>query len=95
MAQKYVGLDLGTSEVKAVLISAGLRSIQILDVVVEPVTLGPQGDTSLTAALDIGIAVLRRRGWNHYPVGVVLPGSFAAYRVFKFPFSDARRIAQA
>jgi type IV pilus assembly protein PilM len=95
MAQKYVGLDLGTSEVKAVLISAGLRTIQVLDVVVEPVTLKPTGDTSLAAALDIGIAVLRRRGWNHYPVGVVLPGSFAAYRVFKFPFSDARRIAQA
>ncbi|MFZ6183487.1 pilus assembly protein PilM [Nannocystis pusilla] len=95
MAQKYVGLDLGTSEVKAVLINAGLRTIQVLETVVEPVTLTPQGDTSLAAALDIGIAVLRRRGWNHYPIGVVLPGSFAAYRVFKFPFSDPRRIAQA
>ncbi|MDC0673959.1 pilus assembly protein PilM [Nannocystis radixulma] len=95
MAQKYVGLDLGTSEVKAVLINAGLRTIQVLDVVVEPVTLAPQGDTSLAAALDIGISVLRRRGWNHYPIGVVLPGSFAAYRVFKFPFNDPRRIAQA
>lgn len=95
MAQKYVGLDLGTSEVKAVLINAGLRTIQVLDVAVEPVVRVPTGDDSLAAALDIGVALLRRRGWNHYPVGVVLPGSFAAYRVFKFPFSDPRRIAQA
>ena len=37
MAQKYVGLDLGTHEIKAVLISAGLRTVQVLEVVVEPV----------------------------------------------------------
>jgi type IV pilus assembly protein PilM len=95
MAQKYVGLDLGTSEVKAVLVNAGLRTIQVLEVVVEPVSRAPQGDDSLAAALDIAIAVLRRRGWNHYPVGVVLPGNLASYRVFKFPFADPRRIAQA
>ena len=95
MAQKFVGLDLGTSEVKAVLVSAGLRAIQVQEVVVEPVTRSPQGDDSLPAALEIAVAVLRRRGWNHYPVGVVLPGNLASYRVFKFPFSDPRRIAQA
>jgi type IV pilus assembly protein PilM len=94
MAQKYVGIDLGTSEVKAVLINAGLRSIQVLEVVVEPVAPGPHGDDSLASALEIAIAVLRRRGWNHYPIGVVLPGNVASYRVFKFPFSDPRRIAQ-
>ncbi|HEY8375747.1 MAG TPA: pilus assembly protein PilM [Nannocystis sp.] len=95
MAQKYVGLDLGTSEVKAVLVNAGLRTIQVLEVAVEPVIKKPGGDDSLAAALDIGIALLRRRGWNHYPIGVVLPGNLAAYRVFKFPFTDPRRIAQA
>lgn len=95
MAQKYVGIDLGTSEVKAVLVNAGLRTIQVLDVVVEPVAPGPHGDDSLHAALEIAIAVLRRRGWNHYPIGVVLPGNVASYRVFKFPFADPRRIAQA
>lgn len=95
MAQKYVGVDLGTHEIKAVLINAGLRSIQVLEVVVEPVVRGPQGDDSLAAALDVAIAVLRRRGWNHYPIGVVLPGNLASYRVFKFPFADPRRIAQA
>src|SRR5262245_27902556 len=95
MAQKYVGVDLGTHEIKAVLVNAGLRSIQVLDVVVEPVVQGPHGDDSLAAALEIAIAVLRRRGWNHYPIGVVLPGNLASYRVFKFPFADPRRIAQA
>ena len=32
MAQKYVGLDLGAHEVKAVLVSAGLRATQVLEV---------------------------------------------------------------
>lgn len=97
MAQKYIGLDLGTHEVKAVLISAGLRSMQVLEVAVEPTPTQHQGggDESITAALELGLGLLRRRGWNHYPVGVVLPGSAASFRVLKFPFSDPRRIAQA
>ncbi|MBL9106028.1 MAG: pilus assembly protein PilM [Myxococcales bacterium] len=97
MAQKYIGLDLGTHEVKAVLISAGLRSLQVLEVAVEPTPTqhGGGGDDSVAAALEVGIGLLRRRGWNHYPVGVVLPGSAASFRVLKFPFSDPRRIAQA
>ncbi|MBK7830460.1 pilus assembly protein PilM [Nannocystis sp.] len=95
MAQKYVGLDLGTHEVKAVLVSAGLRATQVLEVAVEPVPARAAGDDGVSAALEQGLALLRRRGWNHYRVGVVLPGSAASFRVLKFPFADARRIAQA
>lgn len=96
MAQKYIGLDLGTHEVKAVLISAGLRSLQVLEVAVEATPVQHAGgDESIAAALELGIGLLRRRGWNHYPVGVVLPGSAASFRVLKFPFADPRRIAQA
>jgi general secretion pathway protein L len=96
MAQKYIGLDLGAHEVKAVLINAGLRSVQILDVAVEPMPARAGAlEESIGAALEVGLSLLRRRGWNHYPVGVVLPGSAASYRVLKFPFSDPRRIAQA
>ena len=96
MAQKYVGLDLGTHEVKAVLLSAGLRSLQILDVVVEPVAARTVtgGDEAVGAALEVGLGIIRRRGWNHYPVGVALPGTAASFRVLKFPFTDPRRIAQ-
>lgn len=97
MAQKYVGLDLGTHEVKAVLVNAGLRSLQILEVVVEPVASRAVsgGDEAVSAALEVGLGIIRRRGWNHYPVGVALPGAAASFRVLKFPFADARRIAQA
>ena len=77
MAQKYVGLDLGAHEVKAVLVSAGLRATQVLEVAVEPVSVRSGGD-EVSAALEQGLALLRRRGWNHYRVGVVLPGSAAA-----------------
>ncbi len=93
MAQKYVGLDLGAHEVKAVLVSAGLRATQVLEVAVEPVPIR-SGDDGVSAALEQGLALLRRRGWNHYRVGVVLPGSAASFRVLKFPFNDPRRIAQ-
>jgi len=93
MSQKYVGLDLGTHEIKAVLISAGLRSVQVLEVVVEQVT-ARSGADDVGAALEAGLAILRRRGWNHYRVGVSLPGAAGSFRVLKFPFSDPRRIAQ-
>ena len=93
MAQKYVGLDLGTHEIKAVLISAGLRTIQVLEVVVESVA-ARSGADDVGAALEAGLAILRRRGWNHYRVGVALPGAAGSFRVLKFPFSDPRRIAQ-
>lgn len=97
MAQKYVGLDLGTHEVKAVLLSAGMRSVQILEVVVEPVAsrVVAGGDEAVGAALEVGLGIIRRRGWNHYPVGLALPGAAASFRVLKFPFADSRRIAQA
>ncbi|MCA9660284.1 MAG: pilus assembly protein PilM [Myxococcales bacterium] len=95
MAQKFIGLDLGTHEVKAVLVSAGLRTVQVLDVHEEAVVRGDEGDDSLEAALEVAISVLRKRGWSHYPVGVVLPGGVGSYRVLRFPFGDARRIAQA
>ncbi len=97
MAQKYVGLDLGTHEVKAVLLSAGMRSVQILEVIVEPVASRAVtgGDEAVGAALEVGLGIIRRRGWNHYPVGVALPGAAASFRVLKFPFADSRRIAQA
>ncbi|HEY0138171.1 MAG TPA: hypothetical protein VGB85_28990, partial [Nannocystis sp.] len=72
MAQKYVGLDLGTHEIKAVLISAGLRTVQVLEVVVESVA-ARSGADDVGAALEAGLAILRRRGWNHYRVGVSLP----------------------
>ncbi|MCB9567203.1 MAG: pilus assembly protein PilM [Myxococcales bacterium] len=95
MAQKFIGLDLGTHEVKAVLVSAGLRTVQVLEVHEEAVVRGPQGDDSLEAAIEVAASVLRKRGWNHYPVGVVLPGGVGSYRVLRFPFGDPRRIAQA
>ncbi len=95
MAQKFVGLDLGTQEVKLVLVSAGLRTAQVLEVHEEAVMSGPQGDDSLDAALEVARSVLRKRGWDHYPVGVVLPGGVGSYRVLRFPFGDPRRIAQA
>ncbi|MCA9714132.1 MAG: pilus assembly protein PilM [Myxococcales bacterium] len=95
MAQKIIGLDLGSHAVKAVLVSTGLRSVQVLDVHEEPISARQGGEDPLDAALEVALAVLRRRGWIHYPVAVVLPGTLGSYRLLKFPFPDARRIGQA
>lgn len=98
MAQKIVGLDLGTHSVKAVLVSAGLRSVQILGVHeerFEPTEGGMGGDEAIDAAIELAIAALRSKGWHHHSVAVALPGTRGSYRLLRFPFTDARRIGQA
>ncbi len=94
MAQKIIGLDLGTHAVKAVLVSTGLRTVQVLDVHEEPVVTR-EGVAPIDAAVEVALAMLRRRGWTHHPVALVLPGTQGSYRLLKFPFPDARRIGQA
>ena len=95
MAHKFVGIDLGTHEVKVVVVTSGLRGIQVVKQWIEPVVLGPEGDDSLEAAVAVAISVLRKRDLLRETIGVALPGGLVSYRLLRFPFSDARRIAQA
>ena len=52
MAQKIIGLDLGTHAVKAVLVSTGLRTVQVLDVHEEPVVTR-EGVSPMDAAVEV------------------------------------------
>jgi len=97
MAQKFVGIDLGSHHVKVVVASAGLRGIQVTDAFTEPVgqvETDPDADP-LGAVLAVALGMLKQRRLLSYPVGLALPPSLCSYRVLTFPFSDERRIGQA
>ncbi len=95
MAQKFVGVDLGSHTVKLVVVSSGLRGVQVVDVVEVPVVGDDRHSDDLEASIQTALELLRKRGLTHELVGVALPGGLASYRVLRFPFSDPRRIAQA
>ncbi|MEM7152304.1 MAG: pilus assembly protein PilM [Myxococcota bacterium] len=98
MAQKFVGVDLGSHHVKVVVASAGLRGVQVTDAFSEPVgqvaSEDPEADP-LGSILAVALGMLKHRRLLSYPVGLVLPPSLCSYRLLSFPFSDERRIAQA
>ncbi len=94
MAQKYVGIDLGSHEVKVVVATNSLRGVNVVNAYRERVEPG-EGEVSLAAATRVAIQILRERGLTHLPAGIALPGSAGSYRVLKFPFPDQKRIAQA
>jgi type IV pilus assembly protein PilM len=94
MAQKYIGIDLGSHEVKVVVATAGLRGVNVLNAYQERVEIG-EGEDALGASVRTAIGLLRERGLTHLPTGIALPGSVGSYRVLKFPFPDQKRIVQA
>lgn len=99
MAQKFVGIDLGSHHVKGVVVSAGVRGVQVTDMWSEPVGAVPEDDDEdvdpLGAVLSVALGALKERRLMSHPVGLVLPPTLCSYRVLSFPFSDERRITQA
>lgn len=94
MAHRYVGIDLGSHHVKLAVISSGLRGVVVEDVIEVAVDLQEDDSTGLDSALATALAALESRGLNGVGVGFALPGALGSYRTFRFPFHDARRIAQ-
>lgn len=100
MAQKIVGVDLGAHHVKVVVVSAGIRGVQVVDAFEEPVGHMPAADGEeavdpLGMSLGVALNALRRKRLMGNPTAVALPPGLLSYRVLSFPFSDERRIAQA
>ena len=105
MAQKFVGVDLGTHHVKVVVVQARLRGVQVVDAFEEPVGHAAEpakGEGSedekqdpLRPVISVALGLLRSRGLLNESMGVALPSGVASYRVLSFPFADERRIAQA
>ncbi len=99
MAQKFVGVDLGSHHVKVAVVSSGFRGVQLLDAFEEPVGHVPTDDEEdvdpLGVILSAALNVLRERRLLSETMGIVLPPGLVSYRVLSFPFSDERRITQA
>lgn len=98
MAQKFVGIDLGSHHVKGVVVSAGVRGVQLVDAWSEPVGPVPEDDPEvdpLGAVLAAALSALKQRRLLATPLGLTLPPALCSYRVLSFPFADERRIAQA
>lgn len=101
MAQRFVGIDLGLHEVKACVVSMGMRRVQIIDSACAPVVRGSNegeeegGEDELGVAIEAALELLREKGWLKHQAAVTLPSGEASYRTLTFPFADAKRIAQA
>jgi general secretion pathway protein L len=94
MAQRILGLDVGASRVKGVLVESSYRGFAVLDAAAEPVgpAGGAEGDLrqAQVAALQ---RLLSARGWQFESALAALPGATATH-VISLPFSDLRRIDQ-
>lgn len=110
MAQRIVGIDLGTSSVKVVAISpksrpatsrgqaarAAFDVVAIGDVEVPAPEVGQDVAASLRERQGAALAELKRDGLLEGDLFVVgLPGDAAAIKAMSFPFSDREKIGEA
>lgn len=94
MAQQILGLDVGASRVKGVLLESSYRGFAVLDVAAEPVTLAAGPDEPLRQRQgEALLRLLAARGW-HFDTALASLTGVAAMHVLSLPFSDARRIEQ-
>src|SRR5512138_2070543 len=91
MAQRILGLDLGASAVKAVLVEGTFRGWEVLDTARAPLPDGLPGPERYAAAVR---ALLEARGWAHDTAVVAYPGTGGSTSVITLPFTDPRRIEQ-
>ncbi len=105
MAQKFVGIDLGSHHIKVAVVTAGIRGVQLVDTFAEPVgplpEVPPEGSEAAATTdpfdhhLRVLFSALRARGLLGQATSVCLPSGDVSYRLLSFPFNDERRIAQA
>ena len=94
MAQQILGLDVGSSRVRGVLLESTYRGFAVLDAAAEPLApaAGP-GEPLRQRQEEALRRLLSARGWHFDTALASLPGA-AAMHVISLPFSDARRIEQ-
>ena len=94
MAQRILGLDLGASAVKAVLVESTFRGWTVLRSARAPLgeASGAGGAPGRHAAAIR--ALLEAPGWSYDVAVVAFPGTAGSTSVVTLPFTDARRIEQ-
>ena len=91
MAQRILGLDLGASAVKAVLVESTFRGWAVLETARLPLGEGASGPARHAAALR---TLLETPGWSYDVAVVAFPGTAGSTSVVTLPFTDVRRIEQ-
>ncbi len=94
MPQRILGLDLGASAVKAVLLESAFRGFAVLGTATVPVP-GGDGAALQERQMEALRSLLGSMGWQFDAAVVAFPGSAAASHVVALPFTDPRRIEQA
>lgn len=95
MAQRILGLDVGASRVKGVLLETTYRGFAVLDAAAEPLApAGGDGEPPLRQRQEAALQrLLAARGWQFDTALAAIPGA-AAMHVISLPFSDVRRVDQ-
>ncbi len=88
MYGRFVGLDIGSKDIKVSLIKRGLRDVQLLQTIKSELSPAPEGDSDSIAELFKAYSLPKgdvASGISYNPTSV---------RVIKFPFSDPKKIDQ-
>src|SRR5215208_2598010 len=107
MAQRILGLDLGASAVKAVLLESAFRTCAVVDTARAPLEPHPPeppspqggeggvpGRTLATRHAAAVRALLDATGWRFDVAVVAFPGAGGSTTLVTLPFTDPRRIEQ-
>lgn len=97
---RIVGIDLGSSTVKVVRLETrargGFEVLGFHEAAVPPPGEGQDASATMVERMSTALAELKARGHLDGDVFVTgLPGDAAAVRTLKFPFADAKKIAEA
>ncbi len=91
MAYRILGLDIGATAVKGVLLDSTFRGYSVADAAAVPVA---PGEAPLRERQMAALGQLLGRGWNVETSIVAFPGATAASHLVTLPFSDPKRIEQ-
>ncbi len=91
MAHKILGLDIGATAVKGVLLDSAFRGYSIEDAAAVAV---PPGEEPLRERQMTALRQLLGRGWSVDTAVVAFPGTTSASHLVTLPFSDPKRIEQ-
>jgi general secretion pathway protein L len=96
MAQHILGLDLGASAVKAVLLESTYRGFAVLDVARAALAPAAPGDATplLVRQSDALLALLAERDWRLDVAIAAFPGAGLSSNLVTLPFTDPRRIGE-
>lgn len=88
MYGRFVGLDIGSKDIKVSLIKRGLRDVQLLQTISTEISPSPEGDSDSLAEVFKAYSL---------PKGDIAASIFknpTSVRVINFPFSDPKKIDQ-